>query len=144
MPEKPTPAHHRCYSVRGIGLESKNNNKDLKKEGNRQHRGYTLHGYGRELPAADPKRMWVRMPIASLQRLASLHAKTILVALLLQRQADVVAWPVVRLPIALFNLFGLRRMDVSRALTQLESAGLVRVYRRPGKRSTVTIRWSFR
>jgi DNA-binding FadR family transcriptional regulator len=47
----------------------------------------------------------------------------------------------VRLPIALFRACGLSRRAVSKALQQLERRGLIRVHRKPGRRSTVTLLW---
>ena len=85
--------------------------------------------------------MYANMPVTLLPRLIHFRRSTIILVMLLQRQADVRRWPVVNLPPALLNLCGFDRKTVSLALRQLETAGLVRVHRRPGRRSTVTLLW---
>jgi DNA-binding MarR family transcriptional regulator len=67
--------------------------------------------------------------------------QAVVLAVMLHRQADMRRWPVVKLPIALLNLCGFTQKAVSRALQQLELKGFVRVHRKPGKRSTVTVLW---
>jgi hypothetical protein len=105
---------------------------------------YTARGYGRRPPDAAVQRMFVHLPVDLLPRLVGSSGQTIILAALLQRQAALQDWPVVRLPVALLNLCHLNRDAVSRGLHQLEEAGLVRVHRHPGRRSTVTMLWYFR
>jgi hypothetical protein len=72
---------------------------------------------------------------------ADLPRNALVIAQLLHRQADMRRWPVVKLPTALFNRCGFGRRTVSLALRQLEQKGLVRVHRKLGARSTVTVLW---
>lgn len=87
--------------------------------------------------------MSLRLPLDVYFRLldAGLTHNALVVAQLLHRQADMRRWPVVKLPIALLTRCGFTRKSVSRALQQLEQKGLVRIHRKPGKRSTVTVLW---
>jgi DNA-binding MarR family transcriptional regulator len=85
--------------------------------------------------------MFVQLPVDLLPELTGFSGQTVILAALLQRQAAIQGWPVVRLPVALLNLCHLNRTAVSRALRQLETAGLIRVHRHPGRRSTVTVLW---
>jgi hypothetical protein len=85
--------------------------------------------------------MFVSCPVSLLPQLAGLSGQAVMVALLLHRQAELHGWPMVRLPVALFNLCRLNRNAVHRALQQLEAVGLARVHRKPGARSTVTVLW---
>ena len=105
---------------------------------------YTARGYGRRPPEAAVVQMFARQPVGLLSRLIEFSGPAVVLAALLQRQVDLLGWPVVRLPVGLLNLCRLNRVAVSRALMQLEAAGLVRVHRRPGRRSTVTVLWNAR
>ena len=102
---------------------------------------YTARGRGRELCGATLERMFVSLPVSLLSRLSGMSGQTVILAELLHREAALAGWPVVKLPVALLNLCRLNRDAVSRALQQLETAGLVRVHRKSGRRSTVTVLW---
>jgi hypothetical protein len=124
---------HRSVTPSGVIYKSKSKSKDI-----REDYTYNNKGYGDAFRAGGA---FIKLPIEAIEKLVRArvinHQTTL--ALLLHRQADVRAWPVVKLPIALLNRLGFDRRMVSRALQQLESKGVVRVHRKPGSRSTVTL-----
>jgi hypothetical protein len=126
----------------GVKYICKDNEKKNNKK-NTHENSYSLLGYGKPLPKAKVEKAYINLPISLLSSLYRARARegAIAVAALLHRQADMRGWPVVRLPTALFNLCGLNRWAVSRALAWLEREGFIRVHRKPGKRSTATVLW---
>jgi hypothetical protein len=109
----------------------------------RQGDGYSSRGYGRPLTGGELQSMFMRFSLPDYFQLidADLPRNALVIAQLLHRQADMRRWPVVKLPTALFNRCGFGRRTVSLALRQLEQKGLVRVHRKLGARSTVTVLW---
>jgi hypothetical protein len=115
-----------------------------------QH-GYTDRGYGRAFSEAELQAKELQISLDIYFRLldADLPRNALVVAHLLHRQiasrayalAAGYEWPTAKLPVALFNRCGFTRRDIWRALKQLERKGLIRVHRKPGSRSTVTVLW---
>jgi hypothetical protein len=140
--------------VRGIGRDIRkkdyilDDGDTLKENSKTKYKtaGYTLRGYGRPMSKAQLGTMFTRIPQLILDRLviAGLPRNALVMALLLQRQADMRGWSVVRLPTAILNHYRFDRRTVARALQQLETAELVRVHRKAGRRSSVTVLWRFR
>jgi hypothetical protein len=82
---------------------------------------------------------YVRVPWPWVMMTAHLPGKAVVVALLIQLQVSLRRSSTVTLDSAVLELCGVRRMAAARALRCLETAGLIRVGRAPGRKLRITV-----